>query len=261
MAFILKKTKKIFSGTTLLCLVSLLIGCSTSIHYEAHTLYVGPMEYNRKYYVEDDLIFNVATFNDAITLGAKKRTSSHSKEEKEIGLTMLNEKYSPWVFIYSEVDAAEVLLKIKENYNLLYEFEDLSPGVSTFLETEIQYKILFNNEDGVIFTYNMYKGKASYCDCFADIMIDTRFINDKTVFVPNILEYFYFFDDNDKAYSWMESYYQGRQIGNNYVVTYLGYDFIFNFPENFKIEDFPFEKVEDYYQYIDDFEIHLYVNK
>jgi hypothetical protein len=59
----------------------------------------------------------------------------------------------------------------------------------------------------------------------------------------------------------MESYYQGSQIGNNYVVTYLGYDFIFNFPENFKIEDFPFEEVEDYYQYIDDFEIHLYVNK
>jgi hypothetical protein len=88
-------------------------------------------------------------------------------------------------------------------------------------------------------------------------MVDTRFINDKTVFVPNILEYFYFIEDNAQAYSWMEIYYQGRQIGDDYVVTYLGYDFIFNFPENFKIEDFQFEKVEDYYQYIDDFEIRL----
>lgn len=261
MAFIHRKTKKIFLGTALLSLVSLLFGCSTSIHYEAHTLYVGPMEYNQKYYSEDDLIFTVANFSDAITFGAKKRTSSHSSEEKEIGLTMLNEKYSPWVFIYSEADAVEVLLKIKENYNLLYEFADLSPGVSTFLESELKYKMIFNNQDGVIFTYIIYKSKASYCDCFADIMIDTRFINDKTVFVPNILEYFYFFEDNAQAYSWMNIYYKGRQIGNDYVVTYLGYDFIFNFPDNFKIEDFPFEKREDYYQYIDDFEIQLYSNK
>jgi hypothetical protein len=214
----------------------LLTSCVAGNRYQSTTLIVGPMDYNSNYYTENELLFTLLEFDKETTLGFGTRYRTVTEENQTLGWAMLDEKYSPEVYIYSEDTIDEITSKIKDSYSIIHEYVNPYPGGTGLLSSFINSKLIFNDSKGVTFTFDVYGGEVDYCSCKAVVRMNKIiFSMEEGYFVPDIINFVEFFSNSNDFISWMDTFYNRRLIEGEYLITYLGYDFTINIPNNFDI--------------------------
>jgi hypothetical protein len=149
---------------------------------------------------------------------------------------MIDEKYGSEVYIYSEETINEITTKIKNSYSVIHEYVNPYPGGGGLLSTSINSTLIFNDSKGVTFTFDVYGGEVDYCSCKAVVRMNKIiFSMEEGYFVPDIINFVEFFSNSNDFISWMDTFYNRRLIEEDYLITYLGYDFTMNIPPNFDI--------------------------
>jgi hypothetical protein len=213
-----------------------LSGCTVSNRYQSTTLIVGPMDYNSNYYTENELLFTLLEFDKDTTLGFGTRYRTVTEEDQTLGWAMIDEKYGSEVYIYSEETINEITTKIKNSYSVIHEYVNPYPGGGGLLSTSINSTLIFNDSKGVTFTFDVYGGEVDYCSCKAVVRMNKIIFSlEEGYFVPDIINFVEFFSNPNDFISWMDTFYNRRLIEEDYLITYLGYDFTMNIPPNFDI--------------------------